>query len=136
MSQENVDALNRSIDAYNRRDIDALLRELDPEVVWESSTEPPHVGAKPAYRRSEGVREAMRDAYTAFAEIRIESSQIRHVRGRTVAVCRVHATRDPTSTIELAAPAAYVVVLKESKVVWVAASREPDAALPAAGQSG
>ena len=34
MSQENVDAVRRFVDAYNRRDIEAMLEELDPEVEW------------------------------------------------------------------------------------------------------
>jgi uncharacterized protein with GYD domain len=34
MSQENLETFKRGLDAYNRRDIDALLEELDPEVEW------------------------------------------------------------------------------------------------------
>jgi hypothetical protein len=29
MSQENVDSFKRGLDAYNRRDLDAVLEELD-----------------------------------------------------------------------------------------------------------
>ena len=32
MSQENVETFKRGLDAYNRRDIEALLEELDPDV--------------------------------------------------------------------------------------------------------
>jgi hypothetical protein len=34
MSAENAELLKLAVDAYNRRDLDALLRELDPEVEW------------------------------------------------------------------------------------------------------
>jgi hypothetical protein len=34
MSQENVEAFRRGARAYDRRDIDALLDELDPDVEW------------------------------------------------------------------------------------------------------
>ena len=34
MSEENVALLRRAVEAYNRRDIPALLEELDPEVKW------------------------------------------------------------------------------------------------------
>ena len=34
MSEENVEAAERAIDAVNRRDIEAVLEELDPEVEW------------------------------------------------------------------------------------------------------
>ena len=30
MSQENVEAMTRAADAFNRGDIDALLKEIDP----------------------------------------------------------------------------------------------------------
>jgi ketosteroid isomerase-like protein len=37
MSQENVDAFKRGLDAGNRGDVDALLEVLDPEVAWHSA---------------------------------------------------------------------------------------------------
>jgi hypothetical protein len=37
MSQENVEAFKRALNAGNRRDIEALLEELDPEVEWHSA---------------------------------------------------------------------------------------------------
>ncbi len=37
MSQENVEAFKRGAEAYNRQDVDALLKELDPEVEWHSA---------------------------------------------------------------------------------------------------
>lgn len=37
MSQENVELLCRAHDAFNRRDIDACIALLHPEVVWEES---------------------------------------------------------------------------------------------------
>ncbi len=38
MSQEDVEAFERAIDAFNRRDIEAVLKELDPEVEWPSAS--------------------------------------------------------------------------------------------------
>jgi len=34
MSREDVEAFRRGVDAYNRRDADAVLEVLDPEVEW------------------------------------------------------------------------------------------------------
>jgi hypothetical protein len=34
MSEENAELLRRAVDAYNRRDVEALCAELDPEVEW------------------------------------------------------------------------------------------------------
>ena len=37
MSQENVEVYKRAVDATNRRDLDALLDEFDPDVEWHSA---------------------------------------------------------------------------------------------------
>ena len=37
MSRENLESFKRGTEAYNRRDVDALLKELDPEVEWHSA---------------------------------------------------------------------------------------------------
>ena len=34
MSEENAELLRRAVDAYHRRDVEALCAELDPEVEW------------------------------------------------------------------------------------------------------
>ena len=34
MSQENVEIVRRVSDAYNRRDVEAMLDELHPEIEW------------------------------------------------------------------------------------------------------
>jgi hypothetical protein len=34
MSQENVEIVRRVSDAYNRRDVGAMLDELHPEIEW------------------------------------------------------------------------------------------------------
>jgi hypothetical protein len=37
MSQENVEAFQRGLEARNRGDVETLLQELDPEVEWHSA---------------------------------------------------------------------------------------------------
>lgn len=37
MPQENVEIVGRSIEAYNRGDLDAFLADLHPRVVWEEN---------------------------------------------------------------------------------------------------
>jgi len=34
MAEENVEAFRRGADAYNRRDVEAVLDRVDPEVEW------------------------------------------------------------------------------------------------------
>jgi hypothetical protein len=62
MSQENVEAFKRTIEAANRQDVEALLEEVDPEVEWPHPAF--HValgGEATVYRGHEGVRKVFQD---------------------------------------------------------------------------
>ena len=61
MSQENVEVLKRAFDAINRRDAEALLSELDPEVEWHPAILMAMGGKQTVYRGHDGVRESVRD---------------------------------------------------------------------------
>jgi ketosteroid isomerase-like protein len=55
MSQENVEVVGKAIDALNRRDVDALLAFLSPDVTWEALEG--LVGIAELYRGRAKVRE-------------------------------------------------------------------------------
>jgi hypothetical protein len=57
MSQENVEAFKRFADANNRRDVDALLAELDADVEWQSAVLGSVGGEATVHRGHDGVRE-------------------------------------------------------------------------------
>jgi ketosteroid isomerase-like protein len=61
MSQENVEAVRRGVQAWNADDLDAFLAELDPEVEWHPSIEPALEGGKATYRGLDGARKAWDD---------------------------------------------------------------------------
>jgi ketosteroid isomerase-like protein len=74
MSQENVEVVRRSYEAYNQGDLEGVLATLHPRVVWEEN----HpvfgfVGLDPVYEGHEGFRrwwEATREPWTTVeAEI-------------------------------------------------------------------
>ena len=44
MSQENVEIVKSTVDAYNRRDFDAWLVHFDREVVWWAIVDEPEPG--------------------------------------------------------------------------------------------
>ena len=56
MSEENVESFKRGTEAYNRRDLDELLKTLDPEVEWHSALLIPFGGAATVSRGHDGVR--------------------------------------------------------------------------------
>ena len=63
MSQENVEIVRRVSDAYNRRDVGAMLDELHPEVEWHPWVQlqlggagTVYGGTKASARESENIR--------------------------------------------------------------------------------
>ncbi len=73
MSQENVEVVRRSIDAFNRGGVDAWLRFLSPDVVWESL---PLVGFRDVYRGRAEAREWSEQLTEVFEEAHLEIEQI------------------------------------------------------------
>jgi ketosteroid isomerase-like protein len=85
MSQENVEAFMRGVDAINRRDIEALVGVLDAQVEWHDVFGLMLGGERRVYRGHEGVRELFRDLYDAFAETHSNYPEIRDLGDRVVA---------------------------------------------------
>ena len=55
MSQENIDAILMAVEALNRRDAEAFVAAVSPDVAWE--TNPEMVGLGGIYHGRAGVRE-------------------------------------------------------------------------------
>ena len=88
MSQENVEVYKRAVDANNRRDLDALLDEFDPDVEWHSAL----VGmGTQVYRGKEGVREMFRDLDENFTGMVVEFPEVRDLGDRVLALGRLRA---------------------------------------------
>ena len=73
MSQENVEVVRKVIDAFNRGGVDAWLRFLSPDVVWESL---PLVGFRDVYRGRAEAREWLEQLTEVFEEAHLEIEQI------------------------------------------------------------
>jgi ketosteroid isomerase-like protein len=134
MSQENVEAFKRAIEAANRQDIEALLEEMHPEVEWHPAMAASMGGEATVYRGHEGVRKLLRETYEAFAEIHREFSEIRDLGNRIVAIGRQR-TRGKASGAETESPLAYVVEAKNGKAIQVRTYLDPKEALEAVGLS-
>jgi ketosteroid isomerase-like protein len=132
MSQENVETFKRAADAYNRRDVEALLKELDPEVEWRSAILMPLGREARVHRRHRGVREGLRDVYEALAEFHVEYSQIRDLSDRIVGIGRIR-MRDRQSGVETESPLVSVTDVKNGKGIRVWNYVDPKEALEATG---
>ncbi len=134
MSQENVEAFKRAIEAYNRRDIDAFLEEIDPEVEWHGALQALLESEATVYRGHEGVRQWLRDIDEALADIHLELPEIRDLGDRIVAIGWLRA-RGTTSGAEAESPFGCVVESKSGKAIRLLSFLSHAQALEAAGLS-
>jgi ketosteroid isomerase-like protein len=132
MSQENVETMQRGFDALNRRDTEALLEGVHPEVEWCPVFQVMLGGEATVYRGHEGVREAFREWYDTLAEIHVEIWEIRDLGEQIVGIGRIRA-RGQESGAEVESPGGWVVDLKDGKAIRVREFLDPKEALEAAG---
>ena len=133
MSRENVEVTERFIDAYNRRDVEAMLADLDPEIEWHSGITSLG-GEDGAFLGYEGFRAALRDVYEALGETHIECSEIRDLGNRIVTIGRFH-VRGRESGAGTESPWAAVADFKGSKGIRIRSYFNVEEALEAAGLS-
>ena len=132
MSQENVEAFKRGLEAGNRGDVEALLEVLDPEVEWHSALHALMEGETTVFRGHDGVRELLRDQYEVFDEIHIELSEIRDLGDRLVALGRTHA-HGGASGADVQTPIGLVTEFKDGRAISIRGYLDHEEALEAAG---
>jgi ketosteroid isomerase-like protein len=132
MSQENVEAFKRGLEAGNRGDVGTLLEVLDPAVVWHSALHALMGGEQTVFRGHVGVRKLFRDLNESFAEVDLEIAEIRDLGDRLVAIGRIR-NRGKASGAETVTPLALVTEIKNGKAISVRAYLDPKEALEAAG---
>jgi ketosteroid isomerase-like protein len=75
MSEENVEIVRRSFEAWKRDDLDSFLAEVDPEVVWHTAIEGTAEGEDTVFRGHDGVRQVWKN-YRGEVFGRFEPSEI------------------------------------------------------------
>jgi ketosteroid isomerase-like protein len=130
VSQENVEIVRRVFDAFNRRNIDAFLGALDPDVEWI-----PIMAALEGrvYRGHEGTRRWIEDltADWEFFEPRFE--EFRDLGDRVVVFGHWRA-RGRASAVELEnQPGTWLYEVKDGKVVLMRTFTDRAEALEAVG---
>jgi ketosteroid isomerase-like protein len=131
MSEENVEAYKRAVEAANRRDLEAMLEEFDPEVEWY----PAVVGmGSEVYRRAEGIRELFGDMGETIPDAVFEVSDIRDLGDRLLALGRLRA-HGMESGAPTEVPFAQLVHFRSGKATVLRTFLDPEEALEAAGLS-
>jgi ketosteroid isomerase-like protein len=129
MSQENVEIIRQALDAYSRRDIEALRALADPEIEldWSAS-----VGWLAGVYR--GFNETLRfyeDYFDAFEAIVIEADRFIDA-GESVVVPNVAHQRGRDG-IEVSARSTLVFTLRDRKLIRICLYQETHQALEALG---
>jgi ketosteroid isomerase-like protein len=129
MSQENVEAYKRAVEAANRRDLEAMLEDFDPEVEWY----PAVVGmGSEVYRGAEGIRELFGDMGETIPDAFFEVSVIRDLGDRLLCFGRLRA-HGMESGAPTEVPFNQLVDFRNGKATVLRTFLDPKEALEAAG---
>src|SRR6476469_751994 len=129
MSQENVEAMRRAIEAFNARSVEAMMAEYDPGVEFKPTlagvTDTP-------YRGEEGVREFLAATDEAFERFHLGCEGIEDHGDYVLAVNEVQA-RGRASGAEIRQPLVQIAEFRDGKCVWFQSFRTSAEALKAVG---
>jgi len=131
MSQENVEAVRRSLDGWNRGDFDAWLESVHPEIEWVSEVVTRLEGAAAVFRGRAAMREYWDDWHSVW-DVTIDVSEIRDLGDTVVALAQVR-TRGEASGIDIERPVAYVFEFDDGLARKARAYLDPQKALEAVG---
>lgn len=133
MSQANGEAFRRAIEAYNRRDVEALLRELDSEIEWRPVLPVVLGGDATVFRGHDGVRQLLQDLDEVLAERQLDFSEIREAGDHVVATGSLR-IRGKSSGALSESPFGCVAELKNGKAIRIQTYLDPRDALEHLGR--
>jgi ketosteroid isomerase-like protein len=129
MSQENVEVVRRSFEAFNARDVDQLVGLSHPDCEWlpfRAQLE----GI--VYRGHEGVRRFVRDMDEDWAAFRIDPLEF-HDRGERIAVIGRVRARGRGGSVDIDSLAGFAFELRSRRVMRLTSHSDPEAALESVG---
>jgi ketosteroid isomerase-like protein len=134
MSEENVEVFKRGLEAYNRRDLDAMLEMVDPDVEFHAVLQVALGGEAVVYRGYDGARDMVRDLDETLAPLHIDISEIRDLDDVLVATGSLRG-RGTESGVDIESPYGLVVEFRHGKAIRIRDFLDPKQALEAVGLS-
>jgi ketosteroid isomerase-like protein len=130
MSQQNVEVVQRSFDAFNARDVDVLVSLFAEDCEWR----PFRAQLEGiVYRGHEGVRQFLSDMDEDWETFRIDPLEFHDRYERVVVIGRVSA-RGRGSSVEIESIAGFVHELDQGRIRRVTSQSDAEAALEAVGR--
>jgi uncharacterized protein len=131
MSEENVEIVRNAFAAFERGDIDGVLRLCDEDIVI---TQPPDLlGVPPEQRGHRGVLEALAIWPAQWDEYRIELLRVDAAPGGKVFVAQRSSGRGKQSGVEVDMDFSFVFTIREGKISEWRLFIQEEQALEAAG---
>jgi ketosteroid isomerase-like protein len=131
MSEENVELAPRTLDEFNRRDVDAFIALLSPDVVWEENPELP--GLREVYRGRAEVRGWIEEVLEVVENLHIELEELTDLGDDRVFTETVLTARGKGSGVPTELRFWMVLSFAEGKITRRQVSWTRDQALEAAG---
>ena len=114
MSKENVEAIRRSNEAFNRGDLDEALAPYHPDVEWEDLNHPPDLTAKA--RGTHEIRAILAYWHNSFDEFTAHIEEFVEAGDAVVCVTRWHG-RGVGSGLAVDATSAEVYEFEDGRIV-------------------
>jgi ketosteroid isomerase-like protein len=130
MSQENVELHYRVVDAFNRRDLNAILALMECDVEAISRL----VSVEGGYHGHEGVRRWWENLLDAFPDFTTEIGEVQELGDVTVAALRIRG-HGASSDGPFDAATWQAVAWRQGKCIWWRMFDSQDEALEAVGLS-
>ena len=128
MSDDNVELAHRVVDAFNRRDLDALLALADDDIVGA----PALASIEGHYHGHAGIRHWWESLFSALPDFTVELVEVRDLGDLTLAVLR-YCAQGAASHAPVEQRLWQVGEWREGKAIWWQSFRTEAEALDAAG---
>lgn len=130
MSQDNIELMNRALDAFDTQDVEAFVSCMDPEIAFE----PRLAGVEGGYRGHDGIRQFIADGSEVIELRGTDVDEVRDLGDQVLALGRFH-VRGRESGAEDTTPFALVGVVQDGRFVKLKDYGNHRGALEAAGLS-
>ena len=127
MSQENVEIVRRSVEAFHRRDLDAYLALMDPDVKITT-----RLVGQTTYCGHGGVREWWEDMFRVFPDAEVELQELHDLGDLVLLALRAHG-HGGGSAAPFDTRTWMIAKARDGKCVWWQAHASKAEALEAAG---
>jgi ketosteroid isomerase-like protein len=116
MSEENVEIVRRTYEAFNRRDWDAAFRYLDPDVEFTTPARGPVAGT---FRGRDEIQGFLEEMYAAFEARTVEPEEIFESGEQQVAVVVIRRMRPEGSSAEIEARSGALWTIRDGLVASI-----------------